>query len=110
MTMYHYRATVQRVVDGDTIDLTVDAGFRITFTDRFRLYGIDTPELRTPTYEAGHAARIWLENLITGQDLVIETHKPERDKYGRWLATLFLGDVNVNDALVEAGHAVYKVW
>ncbi len=108
--MYHYRATVQRVVDGDTVDLAVDAGFRITFTDRFRLYGIDTPELRTPTYEAGHAARLWLDNLIGGRELQVETYKPATDKYGRWLATLHLAGVNVNTALVDAGHAIYRTW
>ncbi len=106
--MFHYRATVLRVVDGDTVDLTVDLGFRLTMADRFRLFGIDTPELRTPTYDAGHAACLWLENLITEEELVIETHKPSRDKYGRWLATLFLGDVNVNTALIDAGHAVAR--
>jgi len=108
--VYHYRATVQRVVDGDTVDLVVDVGFRVTVTDRFRLFGIDTPELRAPTYEAGHAARLWLENLIGGRELLVETHKPSTDKYGRWLATLFLDDVNVNTALVDAGHAVFRVW
>ncbi len=108
--MYHYRATVQRVVDGDTVDLTVDLGFRATFTDRFRLYGIDTPELRTPTYEAGRAARLYLEEQVAGRELLIETHMPARDKYGRWLATLHLDGLNVNTALVDAGHAIYRLW
>ncbi len=108
--MFTYWATVLRVVDGDTVDLAVDVGFRITVTDRFRLLGIDAPELRTPTYEAGHAARRWLEALIAGRELLIETHKPATDKYGRWLATLFLDGVDVNRALVDAGHAVYRTW
>ncbi|GAG20500.1 unnamed protein product, partial [marine sediment metagenome] len=44
--MYTYRAKLDRVVDGDTVDLFVDLGFNICIKDRFRLLGIDTPELR----------------------------------------------------------------
>ncbi len=109
--MYHYRATVVRVVDGDTVDLTVDLGFRATFTDRFRLYGIDAPEVRYPTYDAGQAARLWLTELLPpGTPVVTETHKPPTDKYGRWLATLWLGGHDVNAALVAAGHAVVRFY
>ncbi len=108
--MYTYRATVVRVVDGDTVDLAVDAGFRITFTDRFRLSSIDAPEMKAPTYDAGHASRLWLHALIGGRELQIQTYKPATDKYGRWLATLFLDGVDVNAALVEAGHAIYRMY
>ena len=43
--LYWYRARVVNVVDGDTLDLETDLGFRITFLQRYRLYGVDTPEL-----------------------------------------------------------------
>ncbi len=109
--MYQYKATVMRVVDGDTVDLNVDLGFRVTVTDRFRLYGIDAPELKYPTYDAGKAAALWLTELLpAGTAVTVETYKPATDKYGRWLATLHLDGANVNTALVDAGHAIYRTW
>ena len=45
--MYEYGCTVERVVDGDTIDVTLDLGFSVSYSSRVRLYGIDTPESRT---------------------------------------------------------------
>ncbi len=109
--MYQYRATVVRVVDGDTVDLAVDLGFRVTFTDRFRLYGIDAPEIRYPTYDAGKAAWLWLTELLPpGTAVTVDTYKQATDKYGRWLATLHLGAVDVNAALVTAGHAVTRTY
>lgn len=108
--MYVYYAVVQRVVDGDTIDLLVDVGFRITVSDRFRLYGIDAPEPIGPeASEAGRAAKAWLvDRLPVGAVVQVHTVKP-RDKYGRWLAWVIdEGGHNVNDALVAAGHATRR--
>jgi len=110
VTMYEYRATVIRVVDGDTIDLAVDLGFRVTFTDRVRLVGVDAPEIRAPTFDAGRAARTWLDNLILGRPVTIESHKPATDKYGRWLVTMRLDGVDVGAALVDAGHATVHTY
>ena len=46
--MYEYRVKkVLRVVDGDTIDVDIDLGFNVSYTQRVRLAGIDTPESRT---------------------------------------------------------------
>lgn len=90
--MYEYRASVVKVVDGDTVDFNVDMGFHITVQDRFRLNGIDTPELHAsdPTVRAAAvAAKEALTNLLaSATTITIQTQKNEGDKYGRWLVTI----------------------
>lgn len=110
---YAYRATLVRVVDGDTVDLEMDLGFRITHALRVRLLGIDAPELRGATREAGAAARDALHAMVApaseGGALLVRTHKGDRrDGFGRYLATLFDGEVNINARMVEAGQAVTR--
>ena len=99
--MYEYAATCKRVVDGDTCDLVVDCGFRHTITDRFRLARINTPERGEPGWAKATAM---LEQLIAGKDLVIRTQKP-KDKWGRWVAEIFVDGKCVNDQLVAEGFA-----
>lgn len=101
---WYFPATLVRVIDGDTVKLVVDAGFRITFTDSFRLARIDAPELRTP---CGVAAKSFLSALLDNQaQLKIETIK--HGKY-RWIVDIWLADGrNVSDELVKCGHAKYK--
>lgn len=98
--MYDYKATVVRVVDGDTIDLLVHLGFNVTIKERFRLAGIDTPE-RGASGWAGATKR--LTELVAGGITRISTQKT--DKYGRWLATLWVDDVNINLKMAEEGYA-----
>lgn len=97
---YTYAATVVRWVDGDTVDLNVDVGFHINMTDRFRLYGIDTPERGQVNHdEAWHYA----EGLApVGSRVLVRTYKQE--KYGRWLAEVYpaRSDVSVNTDLIQA--------
>ena len=103
--MFEYAAKVAKPIhDGDTVWLEVDLGFGLKFVESFRLLGINAPELRTPT---GPAARDYLRALIDGQPLTVKTAKDKKEKYGRYLATIFLPDgTNVNEKMVEAGHAV----
>lgn len=106
--MYEYRARCVRVIDGDSVVLAVDMGFRLTFEDSFRLAGINTPELNSSDpaeRERAKAAAAFLRERIEGQPLTVRTDKA-REKYGRWLATVYVGEECVNDALVDAGHAV----
>lgn len=105
--MYVYRATLIRVVDGDTVWLDVDLGFDVRRRDSFRLYGIDAPEMGTPE---GTAAKAWLlEELgVPGSPLLVRTLRDKREKYGRYLALLFHDehdDQAINHAMVAAGHA-----
>lgn len=105
-TNYWYSARVEKVVDGDTVDLVVDLGFRTSMRDRFRLYGINAWETRGDDREKGLAAKARLEGLIGGREITINTYKDERGKYGRWLAILYVDEININGLLVQEGHAV----
>ena len=110
--MYEYRAEVLRWVDGDTVDLMVDLGFTVLMRTRFRLLGVNTPETnRKASREAGKAAQAFAEELAPqGSVVLVQSHKT--GKYGRWLGVVYPmggeGDalVSVNDALLQAGHAV----
>lgn len=104
--MYQYLASVRKVVDGDTLHLTVDLGLDIFTNTSVRLYGINTPELPTP---AGVAARDFVgEWLKANPRILVATYKDKREKYGRYLAEIF--DVqrieSLNELLVTHGHAV----
>lgn len=103
--MYEYRATVIRVVDGDTVDLRVDLGFEVTYTDRYRLSGIDAPERGKP---GGAEATAWLtEKISTRAEIIIKTDKDKRESFRRYLAEIYLpGDwASLNQQMIEAGHA-----
>ena len=108
--MYEYRATIRRVVDGDTVDITLDLGFDILYNNRIRLLGIDTPESRTRDLEEkklGLAAKERVRELCpVGSTVTVKTTKDGRGKFGRILGEIYVGDVNVNKLLIEEGHAV----
>jgi micrococcal nuclease len=104
--MYTYKIKkINRVIDGDTIDVDIDLGFSITITQRVRLQGIDAAETRTKDLvekEKGLAAKEWLEKELSREgEWIIETTK--EDKYGRILGTLYLvGDpVTVNERMLN---------
>jgi len=109
--VYEYHATVQRWVDGDTVDLVVDLGFTVQVRQRFRLLGVDTPETnRKASRTAGKAAQVYAQGLApVGSSVVVCSHKT--GKYGRWLGTVYPLDgdgtrlASVNDQLLAAGHA-----
>jgi micrococcal nuclease len=99
---YEYNARVVRWIDGDTVALDVDLGFRLRFQDHFRLDGIDTPERGKAGYASATARASQL--APEGTDLLIQTSKS--DKYGRYLAVLW-PDVGppINMTLLEEGLA-----
>ena len=92
--MYEYRARVVKVVDGDTIDCDVDLGFYLTTRQRFRILGIDAPEVRGAEKEAGRISKHWLWTKLMprgeGQWVVLQTEKA--DSFGRWLSSVTLED------------------
>jgi len=105
--MYTYKAKLDRVVDGDTVDAHIDLGFDITIHKRIRLAGIDSPESRTRDLEEkarGLASKDKLTELLGDGNFVLESK--EVGKYGRVLGTLIVEDININDTLVEEGFAV----
>lgn len=111
--LYYYNAKIVSVYDGDTVRADIDLGMRVWIRDeKIRLARINTPELRGEERPAGLAARDFLRELILEQDILIETIKDRKGKYGRYLAEIWLqadGEwKNINDFLVESGHAVYQ--
>ena len=114
---YNFRVTeINRVVDGDTIDVTIDLGFDLYKKERVRVAGVDTPEKRTRDLEAkalGLDATHWLkeklEGAIDGDDeLTIRTElKGGVGKYGRLLGWLYVGDeqVSLNEQMITEGYA-----
>ncbi len=114
---YNFRVVeINRVVDGDTIDVTIDLGFDLFKKERVRVAGVDTPEKRTRDLEEkalGIDATNWikdkLEGAITGDDdLVIRTELVGgMGKYGRLLGWLYVGDSNVslNEQMIDEGYA-----
>lgn len=103
--MYQYNATITRVVDGDTVHARVDLGFDTHVDATLRLLGVNAPEKRDA---GGHDATEWLRSKVLNMVVRIETVKDRREKYGRYLATLYVqGEIDsVNQQLVAAGHAV----
>lgn len=109
--MYEYSCKVDRVVDGDTIDVVLDLGFDILYRCRVRLYGIDTPESRTRNKDEkarGKIASAFLKNAIdSGKRVVIETKlKDSKGKFGRVLGNVLVDSVNINQSMIENNLAV----
>lgn len=105
---YTYKARVIRWVDGDTVWLEVDLGFRMTTQNDFRLYGVNTPERGKPGFEE---ATFRVNQLApVGTEVLVKTYRVP-DKYGRWLV-LMLADqtegskLSVNQSLVDEKLAV----
>ena len=107
---------INRVVDGDTIDVTIDLGFELYKKERVRVAGIDTPEKRTRDLEekalgidATNYLKNKLEDTIAGDDeLIIRTElKGGVGKYGRLLGWLYIGDeqVSINEQMIDEGYA-----
>jgi len=104
--MYEYTCKVERVVDGDTIDVVLDLGFDIMFKSRVRLYGIDTPESRTRDKDEkvrGKMAGSFLKRAVkNGTKVVIQTKlKDSRGKYGRVLGNVIVDGLNINETMVK---------
>lgn len=106
-----WQARCIRVIDGDTIDVEIDAGFHSIRTERLRIYGVNCPELHGPTRDAGLAAKRytqqWLDNVPASTwPLTIQTFKS--DVFGRYLALVWATDPGneLGQALLNSGLAV----
>jgi len=105
---YQYKAKVIKCYDADTITVLVDLGFSISIQETIRLFGINAPEVRGKERPSGLAARDYLRDRILGEDVKLITKKDKKGKYGRYLATVYLGKSNINLELVRKGYAVEK--
>jgi micrococcal nuclease len=102
--MYEYDAKVINVVDGDTIDCVVALPFYLTATHRFRLLGVNCPEVHGATKAAGLEAAAYTRATLIGKTVRIRTAKS--DSFGRWLAQVFVDGLDFNADLVARGLAV----
>lgn len=112
--LYNYRAKILSVYDGDTVRADIDLGFKTWITnEKLRLARINAPELRGDDRDAGLAARDFLASQILDKDIILETLKDKQGKYGRYLAEIWVKNpegefINMNDLLVQKGHAIYQ--
>ena len=114
---YNFRVIkIDKVLDGDTIDVTIDLGFDLYKKERVRVAGVDTPEKRTRNLEEkalGIDATNWLkkelEDVLAGDDeLIVRTELHGGvGKYGRLLGWLYVGDeqVSLNEQMITQGYA-----
>lgn len=111
--MYEYNIKkVTKVVDGDTIDVDIDLGFNISYSQRVRLAGIDTPESRTKDARE-KALGLEVKNKVksaieSAKTVIIKTELPDStEKYGRILGWLYLDGAakSLNEQLIDEGYA-----
>lgn len=106
--LYHYRVRrFPKVFDGDSCWAEIDLGFHVTATVPCRLEGINAPEMGTGE---GEEARDYLRGFLieglkvdTDAEIIIRSHR--RDKYGRWLVTIFINGNSINDIMLDDGFA-----
>ena len=111
--MYEYSVKkVLKVVDGDTIDVDIDLGFNVSYTQRVRLAGIDTPESRTKDLKEkalGLEVKDYLsKRLKDAKVIVIKTELPDStEKYGRILGWIYVDGekISVNENMIKEGYA-----
>ena len=109
--MYEYKATVVKIVDGDTVDVDVDLGWNVIIrgsSGRIRLFGVDTPKSRTrdkTEKKFGLLAKKFVEAFMpVGTKVILRTH--EKGKYGRYLGDFKVGKKWLCKELLKHHHAV----
>ena len=116
---YTYNGKLLRTIDGDTVEIllektfSLDIDFGFFVKDKmelkksaivtFRLLGINAPESKGPSREVGKKSKDYLDSLLREKNIVVNSYK--QDKYGRWLAELFVDGVNINKLMLESGYA-----
>lgn len=115
---YIYEAKVLSIHDGDTISVEIDLGFQMRFTDKIRFYGVNAPELKIRNENkklvSNPQRQITLQAIQSlikvGDIIIIETIKDNKEKYGRYLANIYVTDkdkqIFVNQYLLDNELAV----
>jgi len=95
--MYQYKSIIQKVIDGDTLEIAIDLGLSVWIHDeKIRLYGINTPEVfgvkkGSPEWELGNKASDFVKSVLKEKDeIIVETIKDKKEKYGRYLAMVYI--------------------
>ena len=112
--MYEYNCKIDRVVDGDTVDVDIDLGFDVwMLKQRIRLYGVDTPESRTRDAEEkvfGNLAKNFVQvRLPVGSNQVLRTKLDGKGKFGRILGEFVIGETTLNSLLIESNNIVDNI-
>lgn len=101
-----YEAGVERVVDGDTVDVVIHLGLDVYRAERLRLRGIDTPKIRGEERDEGLRSKAEVDRLLPrGTGVLLSTISDKRGKYGRLIALVFVNGTNLNEHLVNSGFA-----
>ena len=103
---YVYDATLIKNYDGDTLTVLIDQGFRDYTTRVLRLSRIDTPERRQPTLEEGKRIGEIVNAKLSGKTFRMQTFKDNTGSWNRYIAEIWIDDVNLSDWLLEKGYAV----
>jgi micrococcal nuclease len=104
---YKYKAIVNSVHDGDTLTLDIDLGFGVWLKNQtVRLHGINAPELKGLTKESAIRSKNRLIDLVLGKNVILESIKDKKEKYGRWLGKIHIDGILVNEILIKEGLAI----
>lgn len=111
--MYQYKAIIQKVVDGDTLEIAIDLGLSVWLHDeKIRLYGINTPEVYgvkkgSPEWELGNRASEFVKSVLKENDeIIVETIKDKKEKYGRYLSLVYL---KIDAAILSGYNGVRQI-
>jgi micrococcal nuclease len=102
--MYEYKAKVVRILDGDTMDVSIDLGFDVWVYQRVRLIGINTAEKNT---ELGKKTLDYVRALCPlGALITLRSEKDKREKFGRYLGIIYHNSINIGLQLISEGLAI----
>ena len=92
--MYEYNAIMEKIVDGDTVDMRIDLGFSVWVMERCRLLGIDTPESRTRDMREKKFGKLATQRvkelLLEGSKYTVKTQFDSKGKFGRTMVDVYL--------------------
>jgi endonuclease YncB( thermonuclease family) len=102
---WRFPGTVARIIDGDTLTVRFDLGFRVEYVTPVRMVDVLAPEVVGASRAAGLRAKARLEELLpVGTPVIVETFKNPTDKYGRYLGRVWLGTRDINSTMIDWLH------
>ena len=103
--MFEYKRAIKNIIDGDTLEASVDLGFHTYSRQRFRLVNYSAPEVHGQEKAFGIIAKSKLEELLPLESEVIFS-STKTEKFGRWLADVTYQGRSLSDLLVELGYGL----
>ncbi len=109
-----YKATVTKIVDGDTVEVLIDMGFGVFYKDKLRFLDFDAPETFRPSCEeeeiTGMTCKQFLKSYILDKKVILRTFKQETEKYGRILAQIFIDGKDIIQEMKNKGFEKKPEW